>query len=318
MESFRDALERRQIAIYFCAIALASAIALLFPQAAGLDALINPALALMLYATFLQVPMAALGRAFSRLRFMAALLCANFVIVPLLVAVLLPFVPADPMLRLGVLLVLLTPCIDYVIAFAHLGRADSRLLLAATPVLLIVQILLLPVYLAVLLGEQARGLMQIQPFIHAFVWLILAPLLLAALTQKWLAAKTPRARIGEGLALLPVPATALVLFVVVAAVAPRLGSATSSVLHVIPIYVAFAAVAPILGWAVARFLDIEVRAARAVAFSSGTRNSLVVLPLAFAVPGALPILPTVIVTQTLVELLAELIYVQFIARLGRE
>src|SRR5690606_10990450 len=113
----------------------------------------------------------------------------------------------------------------------------------------------------------------------------------AALTQKWLAAKTPRARIGEGLALLPVPATALVLFVVVAAVAPRLGSATSSVLHVIPIYVAFAAVAPILGWAVARFLDIEVRAARAVAFSSGTRNSLVVLPLAFAVPGALPILP---------------------------
>ncbi|HMW80719.1 MAG TPA: arsenic resistance protein, partial [Accumulibacter sp.] len=51
-------------------------------------------------------------------------------------------------------------------------------------------------------------------------------------------------------------------------------------------------------------------------FSAGTRNSLVVLPLALAVPGAIPVLPAIVVTQTLIELLSELAYVRFIARLG--
>ncbi len=78
------------------------------------------------------------------------LMATNFLVVPLLVAALVQFLPPEPMIRLGVLLVLLTPCIDYVVTFSHLGRADARLLLAATPVMLIVQMLLLPAYLALL------------------------------------------------------------------------------------------------------------------------------------------------------------------------
>jgi ACR3 family arsenite efflux pump ArsB len=109
-----------------------------------------------------------------------------------------------------------------------------------------------------------------------------------------------------------------VLFVVVAAVLPQLGPAAGSVWTVVPIYVAFAVISPALGWLVARSFRLEAEAGRSVAFSTGTRNSLVVLPLALAVPGALPVLPAVIVTQTLVELLSELIYVRLIARLGRD
>lgn len=65
----------------------------------------------------------------------------------------------------------------------------------------------------------------------------------------------------------------------------------------------------------ARMFGLEAVAGRAVAFSSSTRNSLVVLPLALSVPGAIPILPAVIVTQTLVELLSELVYVRLIHKL---
>ncbi|MNF17505.1 hypothetical protein D3C80_2210460 [compost metagenome] len=54
---------------------------------------------------------------------------------------------------------------------------------------------------------------------------------------------------------------------------------------------------------------------RAVAFSGSTRNSLVVLPLALAVPGAIPVLPAVIVAQTLVELVSELVYVKLLPKL---
>jgi len=118
------------------------------------------------------------------------------------------------------------------------------------------------------------------------------------------------------LGLLPVPSTALVLLVVVAAVLPQLGPALDDALQVLPIYMAFAVVAPLVGWGMGRLFRLDAPAGRAVAFSAATRNSLVVLPLAFAVPGAVPLLPAIIVTQTLVELLSELVYVRLAPRLG--
>jgi ACR3 family arsenite efflux pump ArsB len=318
MQRIREALENKQVAIYFAAVAAAAAVAHAVPGTTALGPVVNPTLALMLYLTFLQVPISELKQVFGQVRFLGALLVANFLVVPLLVWGLIQFLPQDPMLRLGVLLVLLTPCIDYVVTFSHLGRADARLLLAATPVLLVTQMLLLPGYLAILLGNDAARLVSVGPFIHAFAWLIVAPLVLAALTQFWAARNSVASRLAMTLGLLPVPATALVLFVVVAAVLPQLGPAAAAVWTVAPIYIAFAIIAPALGWLVARWFRLPAAAGRSVAFSTGTRNSLVVLPLALAVPGALPVLPAVIVTQTLVELLSELVYVRTIARWGRE
>ena len=317
LQQIRERLENRQILVYFGAVACAAAAALLLPGTTVLESVVNPALALMLYATFLQVPLAELRRAFGQVRFLAALLLADFVLIPLLVAGLLPFLPDEQMMRLGVLLVLLTPCIDYVVTFSQLGRADARLLLAATPVLLIVQMALLPVYLRVFLGEAAARIVDAGPFIDAFLWLIAGPLALAALTQFWAAASRVGGRVTAALGVLPVPATAAVLFVVVAAVVPQLGPATEAAWRVVPLFLAFAVLAPVTGWSVGRLLRLDVAAGRSIAFSAGTRNSLVVLPLALAVPGAVPVLPAVIVTQTLVELLAELVYVRVIASWGR-
>lgn len=315
--SLRDRLEHNQVIIYIIAVLLATLSASIFPGTATFEAAINPALALMLFVTFLQVPVSELGKALTRVNFLIPLLIANFVVVPLLVAVLIQFLPQqEPLLLLGVLFVLLTPCIDYVVTFSQLGRSDSRLLLASTPALLIMQVVLLPVYLQIFLGAQASELVRIGPFIHAFLWLIVAPLGLAALMQ-FLAAKTTAGNvICQGLGMLPVPSTALVLFVVVAAMVPQLDEAKSAAMSVAPLYIAFAIIAPLAGWAIARLFRLNVTAARAIAFSTGTRNSLVVLPLALAVPGAIPVLPAVIVTQTLVELFSELIYIRLIPRLG--
>ncbi len=312
----REFLETQQVKVYFGAVVLAAIIALLVPGTTVLESAVNPALALMLFVTFLQVPLVDLGRAFARIRFLAALLVTNFVVVPILVAVLVQLLPADPMLRLGVLFVLLTPCIDYVVTFSHLGRADARLLLASTPALLILQMVLLPVYLGFFLGADAANLVQMGPFVHAFVWLLVVPLVLAALVQIWASRNRMGERVATILGVLPVPATALVLFVVIAAVVPQLGPAIDGALRVVPIYIAFAILAPLIGWGVGRLIRLEAAAGRAIAFSAATRNSLVVLPLAFAVPGAVPVLPAIIVTQTLVELMSELIYMRLIPRLG--
>jgi hypothetical protein len=45
-------------------------------------------------------------------------------------------------------------------------------------------------------------------------------------------------------------------------------------------------------------------------------EALQVLPLAFAVPGAAPLQPAVIVAQTMVKLVAELAYIKLIPKLG--
>ncbi|MHA4836037.1 arsenic resistance protein [Sphingopyxis sp. MSC1_008] len=314
----RDLLETRQVAIYFGAVLLGALAGALIPGAKALEPAINPALAFMLFVTFLQVPLAALGQALRDLRFLAALLSVNFLVVPLLVAALIQFAPDDPLIRLGVLIVLLCPCIDYVVTFAHLGRADARLLLASTPALLIAQMLLLPLYLAAFLGEAAASLVQPGPFVHAFLWLIALPLALAILCQLWAARSRAGARAAAALGLLPVPATALVLLIVIAAVLPQLGAAIPAALSVLPLYIAFAVISPVAGWLVARAIRLDAPGGRAVAFSAGTRNSLVVLPLALAVPGAMPVLPAIIVAQTLVELLFELLYVRTIAQMGAD
>jgi len=315
-DQLRDLLENRQVWIYFATVLLGGLVGAVIPGTERLEPAVNPALAFMLFVTFLQVPLRALGQALREIRFLFALLGVNFLIVPLLVWGLIQFAPPDPMVRLGVLIVLLCPCIDYVVTFSHLGKADARLLLAATPALLIVQMLALPIYLSAFLGDAAAGLVQAGPFLHAFLWLIAVPLGLALVCQLWARRNLTGERISAALSLLPVPATALVLFIVIAAVVPQLNAAIPAALRVLPIYFAFAVLAPAAGWIAAKAARLNAEAGRAVAFSAGTRNSLVVLPLALAVPGAIPILPAIIVTQTLVELAFELVYVRILPRLG--
>lgn len=310
MNQVRAVLEERQVAIYLGAIAIGAVTGFSVPEAGALEAAINPALAFMLFVTFLQVPLSELGSALRNKRFLGALLATNFVVMPVVTALLLWLLPDEPMLRSAVLLVLLTPCVDYVVTFTHLGRGDAKLLLAATPVLLLLQMALLPVYLRVLLGGHASGLVHPEPFIHAFVWVIAVPLLFAAAVQVWSAHTAVGKRASMALGLLPVPATALVLFLVLAAVMPQIGQAAGAALTAVPIYVAYAVVAPVLGWIVARRWRLDTGATRAVAFSAATRNSLVILPLALAVPGGVPLVPAVVVTQTIIELVSELIYVR--------
>ena len=182
-------------------------------------------------------------------------------------------------------------------------------MLAATPLLLLVQMLLLPLFLALFADERLHAVVSFKPFLYAFVWLIALPLPLAAVVQLWAARGRAGPPIREALGG-AVPATAVLLFLVIASVVPRLGEATGAALMVLSLCVAFAVIAPFIGWFVARVFRLDAVAARKVAFSAATRNSLVVLSLAYAASGTVPLLPALIVTQTLVELASELLYVR--------
>ncbi|MEA3236874.1 arsenic resistance protein [Pseudomonas mosselii] len=315
----RDQLERNQIPLYFIAVVLACAVGLLAPGAAqALEMLVTPAIAVLMYAMFLQIPFLDLRAGLGNRRFMGALLLANFVLVPLLVWAGTRGLVEHPGVLVGALLVLLTPCIDYVVVFTHIGKGDSRLTLAATPVLLLVQLALLPLYLALMLGGAADVEISVAPFIEAFVLLIVLPLLLAVVTSAGARRSALVAKWNDTWAWLPVPAMALVL---VAVIGSQIGVVTSQLdklLPVVPVYLGFALLAPLLGWFAARLFTLSTGEARAVTFSAATRNSLVVLPLALALPESIRALAAAaVITQTLVELVSELVYVRAVPALVR-
>ena len=213
----RDALEHNQIPVYFAAVLLAVVFGLLAPSFAhGLSALVTPAIAALMYAMFLQIPFLDLRQGLGHKRFLSALLLANFILVPLLVWALTQSLAGHPALLVGALLVLLTPCIDYVVVFTHIGKGDSRLMLAATPVLLLLQLALLPLYLSLMLGAQSEVVVQAQPFVEAFLLLIVVPMILAVVTTSLARRSSMVSDWSSAWAWLPVPAMALVLFVVIA------------------------------------------------------------------------------------------------------
>jgi len=312
----RDTLEHNQIPLYFAAVLLAAAFGLLAPSLAhGLGVLVTPAIAVLMYAMFLQIPFLDLRQSLSHKRFLSALLLANFILVPLLVWVLTRGLVERPALLVGALLVLLTPCIDYVVVFTHIGKGDSRLMLAATPVLLLLQLLLLPVYLGLMLGAQSGVVVAVGPFIEAFVLLIVLPMVLAVITASLARRSAVINAWNNAWAWLPVPAMAGVLFVVIGSQITSVVRDISLLLPVIPVYIGFLVLAPLMGTLASRWFALPAVTARAVTFSASTRNSLVVLPLALALPDDVRgLAATAVILQTLVELVGELIYVRLIPR----
>ncbi len=318
MQGFSQLLERHQVPLYLTALGIGAAVGLLAPSAAPTaQALINPSLGLLLYATFLGVPFAKIAEAFRDWRFLATILTVNFGFVPLVVFTLSRVVAHDRVLLVGVLFVLLTPCVDYVIVFTGIAGGAKDRLLAAAPVLMLAQMLLLPLYLWLLVGEEFMQSIDLGPFVEAFLVLILAPLVAAGLTQ-FASARTSWGRAIERVVQQAmVPLMMLTLAVVVASQVHGVSQHLRSLVLTIPVYVLFAAMMLPIGAGTARLAGLDVPSRRAVAFSGSTRNSLVVLPLVLALPQEFALAPLVVVTQTLVELVAMVVFVRLVPRMVR-
>ena len=312
-------LEHHQVALFLAAIALGAVVGWLAPGTApALSLAITPVLGLLLFATFLSVPLVDVGRSFRDLRFVGTVLTVNFVVVPVVVFGLSRFVAADRALLLGVLLVLLTPCVDYVIVFTGLAGGARDKLLAATPLLMLLQIVLLPVFLLLFAGPAAVALIEVGPFVEAFLLLIVLPLAAAAAVQFGRRRRRPAssARAVETvMQALMVPLMMVTLAVVVGSQIAAVGAEASALVAVIPLYIAFLAIMVGVGLVAARLGRLDVPASRALIFSGATRNSLVVLPLALALPATLQLASLAVVTQTLVELVGMVILVRLVPRL---
>ncbi len=312
----RLTLERRQVWIYLSAILAGLALGSLQPALGPrLDTLLWPVLGLLLYTTFVQVPLLHVREAFGDRRFVYAILLGNFVLSPLLAWGILHWLPADPALCLGVLLVLLVPCTDWFITFTQLGGGNTARAIAVTPLNLLLQLLLLPGYLWLILpAAEFSAALKTEDMLPTALALIGLPLMAAALTERWVEARTERAIWRERLAWWPVPLLAIVVFLIAGAQVGTVLDAGPVLLTVLPVFVGFLLVAAGLALGLARWLRLPLDAGRTLAFSLGTRNSFVVLPFALALPAGWETTVVVIVFQSLVELFGMVFYLWWLPR----
>jgi ACR3 family arsenite transporter len=312
----RETLERHQVWIYLAAILAGLALGAAAPGLAPLmEALLWPSLTALLYATFTQVPLAHLPAAFRDMRFMTAVLAGNFAVLPLLVGALLALVPDDPAVRLGVLLVLLVPCTDWFITFAHQAGGDVRRAIVATPVVLVVQIVLLPVFLWVLMGDGFAEIVSAGRMATVFLVVIIAPLALAYLTERRVERDPARSALIARLGWLPVPLLALVVLLIAGSQVEAVRGALPLMGDVLAPFLLFLAAAAALGVGLGRLFALPVVQARTLVFSFSTRNSFVVLPFALALPAGWEAAAIVIVFQSLVELFGMLLFLWLVPRL---
>lgn len=309
-------LERHQFWIYLGAVAVGLGVgSVLGDPAERLEVVIHPLLALLLFATFAQIRIGQVRAALADRRFLAAALVANFVIVPVIVWGLLPLVGDDPAVRFGVALVLLVPCTDWFVTFTHLSRGDTPAAVALTPVNLLAQLALLPLYLWLLLGDTLGGAVDLGSAKIAFLTLIALPLAAAWALQLGDGAQTKRLRISDGLGAAVVPLVAVVILVVATSQVSVVTDSLDVVPRLVGVYGLYAALALAVGVGVARQARLGAPAARTLTFSVGTRNSFVVLPFALAAPAGFELAVVVVVLQSLVELVAMAVYLRAVPRL---
>ncbi|SFM91808.1 bile acid:sodium symporter [Nitrosomonas communis] len=300
----RLTLERRQVWIYLAAIAAGLVLGSTQPGIGPhQETLLWPMLAVLLYTTFVQVPLLHVRAAFRDQRFVLAIMTGNFVLIPLTVLLILQWLPDDPALHLGVLLVLLAPCTDWFITFAQLGRGNTARAVAVTPLNLLAQLLLLPVYLWLMLpATDFSAALREEDMLPAALALIGLPLLATVFTEYWIEKNSGRSVWRGRLGWWPVPLLAVVVFLIAGAQVGAVRYAGLVLLTVLPVFVGSLLAAALIAHLLTRVLQLPMDSGRTLAFSLGTCNSFVVLPLALALPAGWETTAVIIVFQSLVEL----------------
>lgn len=267
-----------------------------------------PVLGAVLYATFLQVELRTIPEALRDRRFLGTALLANFAVVPVVVGLAVLALPLEKAVAAGILLVLLAPCTDWFVSFARLGGGDTRLAVALTPVMLLAQAVMLPLYVW-LFGDVTLTWEQARPVIVALAFVVVLPFVVAVLTQRSIqTASAPAWFAAKG----TVPLLAATLFLVAASEVSRAWDARADIAVALVVFALYALAAAPFARAIGDRAGLGPLSSRTLAFNLGTRNSFVVLPIALTLPPEYALAAAVVAGQALVELVAMVGYVKWV------
>ncbi|KCZ71877.1 arsenite efflux pump ACR3-like permease [Candidatus Methanoperedens nitroreducens] len=149
----------------------------------GISVLIIPSLVVMLYFVFIEIKFADISKAAKNRSLISASLGLNFVFTPILAFVLgWIFLPDIPDMWIGLIILLVTPCTDWYLAYTKFARGDVPACLTLLPWNLILQLALLPIYLEFFTG----ALINIEPdMIINAMGLVLGVPILSTVFSRW-------------------------------------------------------------------------------------------------------------------------------------
>ena len=152
------------------------------PFGSVFSSLIEVFLMMLLYILFLSIDLKQIKKSFTNVRFTLSAVIINFVFTPLFGYVLgKVFFPGSLDIRIGLLMLLVTPCTDWYLVFTGLSKGNVELGMSILPLNLILQIVLLPVYLLVLIGSEVT--MDVGSLVSSVAMVLVIPFVLAYITK---------------------------------------------------------------------------------------------------------------------------------------
>ncbi|MEG2985671.1 MAG: bile acid:sodium symporter, partial [Peptostreptococcaceae bacterium] len=107
---------------------------------------IMPALMIMLFLVFIQIPLKDIAKSFKNKKFTISAICINFIWTPILIFILgRTFLGNNPDLLIGFVMLMVTPCTDWYLIFTGLAKGNVALGASILPLNLMLQLILLPV-----------------------------------------------------------------------------------------------------------------------------------------------------------------------------
>lgn len=297
--------ERLQSAFVAAAAIGGLAIGLWLPIGEVAGAIVLPTLMVMLLAVFVQVDAAQVRDARRAGKVVTASLVLNFIVTPALAWALGAGLLGDsPDLRIGLLLLLVTPCTDWYLVFTGLARGHMGIATALLPINLVLQLLLLPLYV-LLLGGQA-AMVDGSTLIEAVVLVLLIPLIAAWLTRS--GARRFRGKAWrEKYVLSPASQAVLpLLYVAVTAMfawqAETVTSHLGDLLTLIPPLLLFFVIAPAMVIGASAILRLRHDERVTLTMTTVARNSPIALAIAVAAFPDRPLIAVALVAGPLLEL----------------
>ncbi len=144
--------------------------------------LIEIFLMLLLYILFLCVDLKQIKQSLKNIRYTITAVSINFIFTPLLAYVLGRIFFADSAdIRIGLLMLLVTPCTDWYLVFTGMSKGNVELNMSILPLNLLLQIVLLPVYLLLFMNSEVT--MNVTALVGSVVKVLVIPFLASYITK---------------------------------------------------------------------------------------------------------------------------------------
>ncbi len=307
--------ERLQSLFVGLAALVGLAAGLLLPIGPAAEHVVLPTLLVMLTAVFVQMDAAHVGEVRGAKPLVATSLLLNFAFTPALAWALgAGLLGGEPDLRIGLLLLLVTPCTDWYLVFTAMARGHTGIAAALLPINLVLQLVLLPVYV-LLLGGRAV-MVDAATLAESVLFVLVAPLALA-LVLRWASARLKGAawrkrRITGPAGRLVLPLLYVAVFAMFAWQARTVLAHGSGLLALLVPLAVFFATLPLIATGLSHLLGLSTSQRVTLTMTATARNSPIALAIAVAAFPDRPLIAVALVVGPLVELPALALLAQLV------